>query len=111
MRGRVVTAGAVVVVLAAVAGGGAAWATAGGGDDTPLTGSTLDKASAAALAQTGGGRVTEAEAGDEGAAYSVEVRRSDGSTVEVSLDEHFNVTSQESDEDGTGEDSAGASDN
>jgi hypothetical protein len=103
-----VAAGA--VVLAGLAGGGAAWATAGGTDGTPLSGSDLDQATSAALAQTGGGKVIEAEAGDDGAAFSIEVRRTDGSTVEVSLDKHFNVLGQESDDDGAGDESSGASD-
>ena len=60
----------------ALIGGGTAIAVAGGvgDDDTPLTGTTLDKAVAAALEETGGGTVTETEAGDDGAAYSVEVQ-------------------------------------
>ena len=49
--------------------GGAGYAVAGGADDdatdTPITGSALDKASAAALEHTGEGRVTETEVGDE----------------------------------------------
>jgi len=72
----------------------------GGDDDQPITGSALDEASAAALEHTGGGTVTETEAGDDGAAYSVEVRLGDGSQVEVNLDENFNVIGQEADDDG-----------
>jgi hypothetical protein len=88
----------------AVIGGGAGIAIgASAGDDEPLTGSALDRASAAALAHTGGGEVIETEVGDGGAAYGVEVRLDDGSTVEVSLDSNFNVTGQEADDDGSGE--------
>jgi hypothetical protein len=96
-------------LVAALAGGGAAWATAGGGDDAErLTGEPLRKASAAALAHLGGGTVTEAEIGDDGAAYGVEVRLDDGSTVEVNLDESFKVIGQEADDDGANdEDGAG----
>ena len=39
-----------------------------------------------ALEHTGGGTVTESEIGDDGAAYSVEVRLADGSQVEVNLE-------------------------
>ena len=84
----------------AVIGGGTGIAIANGsGDESPLTGSTLDRASAAALAHTGGGTVIESEVGDGGGAYSVEIRRDDGSVVEVTLDERFNVVGQEADED------------
>ena len=91
--------GAGVVLLAALAGGSAAWATAGGDDET-LTGSTLERASAAALRHTGGGSVTEAEVGDDGAAYEVEVRLGDGRQVELELGADFTVLGQAADDDG-----------
>lgn len=88
-------------LVACALGAGAGVALAGGGDsDTPLTGSTLDEAKAAALAYTGGGTVTETEVGDDGATYGVEVRLDDGSQVEVNLDENFAVIGQEADDDG-----------
>jgi uncharacterized membrane protein YkoI len=99
MRARTklaVAAGAVAVVLAA--GVGAAIA-AGGDDDTPLTGSALEHATAAALDHVGGGTVLETEAGDDGAAYGVEIRREDGTVVEVSLDADFEVVGTEADDD------------
>jgi hypothetical protein len=90
------------VVAVALVGGGTAIALAGGvgDDDKPLTGTTLDRAVAAALEATGGGTVTETEGGDDGAAYGVEVRLEDGSQVEVNLDENFNVIGQAADDDG-----------
>jgi uncharacterized membrane protein YkoI len=91
---------ALVLALGAVSAGIAVAAGAGGGDDKPLTGSTLAKAKAAALEHTGGGTVTETEVGDDGAAYGVEVRLADGSQVEVSLDENFEVINQATDDDG-----------
>jgi hypothetical protein len=93
---------ALVLVLAAVSAG-IAIAAAGGGDEQPLTGSTLDRATAAALEHTGGGTVTETESGDDGAAYGVEVRLADGSQVEVNLDENFKVIGEEADDDGPNE--------
>lgn len=72
-------------------------------DDNPLTGDTRERATAAAPQHTGDGRVIETEIGDDGAAYSVEVRRPDGSVVEVNLDESFRVTGQEADDDRSGE--------
>lgn len=65
--------------------------------DQPLTGTDLDQAKAAALEFTGGGTVTEAEAGDDGAAYGVEVRKDDGTHVGVRLDETFTVIGSEVD--------------
>ena len=85
--------------LAAAIAAGTAAAAAGGDDDQELTGATRDRAVAAALAATGGGTVVETEAGDDGAAYGVEVRLDDGRQVEVNLDESFKVIRQEPDED------------
>jgi hypothetical protein len=95
--------GAGVVLAAALAGGSAAWATAGGGADEPLTGSTLARASAAALWHTGGGAVTEAEVGDGGAAYEVEVRLADGRQVEIDLGADFRVLGEATGDDGSGD--------
>jgi len=83
---------------------------AGGGDEKPLTGSALDKATAAALEHAGGGTVVETEVGDDGAAYGVEIRRADGSQVEVELDENFDVIGQEADDEKAGEDEGNDSD-
>jgi hypothetical protein len=96
-------AGTAVAVAVLGIGTGVAMAVGGGDDDTPLTGSTLDRATAAALEATGGGTVTETEVGDDGAAYGVEVRLDDGTQVEVNLDEHFEVIGQEQDDDGAGD--------
>jgi uncharacterized membrane protein YkoI len=68
-------------------------------DDAPLTGETRDRAVAAAVAHVGGGEVTETELGDDGAAYGIEVRRPDGTQVEVNLDRNYTVTSTEVDDD------------
>ena len=105
MRKRLVAIGAVVVALGAVSGG---VAIAAGGDDdateTPITGTDLQKASAAALAHTDGGRVTGTEVGDEESYYEVEVTLDGGGQVDVQLDKSFNVVSFEGDRDGSGED-------
>ena len=81
---------------------------AGGADDdatdTPITGSALDQASAAALEHTGEGRVTETEVGDEESYYEVEVTLDDGSQVDVQLDEDFNVVGDEADDDSSEDD-------
>jgi uncharacterized membrane protein YkoI len=95
----------------ALVGGGAgvAIATGAGDRDRPLTGSTLDRARAAALESTGGGSVTETEAGDDGAAYGVEVRLGDGRVVEVRLDANLQVLGHEAD-DGGSDDQDGSTD-
>ena len=67
--------------------------------DTPLSGTDLDRAVAAALDHTGGGEVTETELGDDGAAYGVEIRLADGSQVEVNLDTDFTVIGSAPDDD------------
>ena len=83
--------------------GGVAAAAADADSDQELTGSTRDRAVKAALAAPGGGTVLETEAGDDGAAYGVEIRLADGRQVEVNLDQSFKVTGQEADEDKPGE--------
>ena len=65
---------------------------------SPISGSALDKASAAALEATGGGQVSETETGDEESYYEVEVTRDDGSQVDVQLDRGFNVVGSEGDD-------------
>jgi hypothetical protein len=97
-----------VVLLAGVLSAGIAIAAAGG-DEQPLTGSTLEQATDAALAHTGGGMVVETETGDDSAAYSVEVQLADGRQVEVSLNADFEVIGSEADDD-SGPDDDGAGD-
>jgi uncharacterized membrane protein YkoI len=58
---------------------------------TPITGGPLQRAKAAALDATGGGRVTATEVRDEEGYYEVEVTRSDGSQVDVHLDRNYNL--------------------
>ncbi len=79
-------------------------------EDEGLTGAALDQATRAALQHTGGGKVVETEVGDDGAAYGVEIRLSDGRVVEVSLDADFRVVAQEDDDAAEGDDGAGDGD-
>ena len=84
----------VIAVSGAVAGGvGVGLAAAATRPDTeqPITGDALDRASAAALAHTGGGRVTGTEIGDEESYYEVEVTLTDGRQVDIQLDQDFQV--------------------
>jgi uncharacterized membrane protein YkoI len=88
---------AVVALVLAVAAISAGIAVGAGGrdDEKPIEGAALARASAAALAHTGGGRVTETEAGDEEGRYEVEVTLADGSEVDVHLDRDFAVLGDE----------------
>lgn len=88
-------------VLVAASGVGVAVATGDG--DEPITGAALQQAKEAALAETGGGEVTETEVGDEESLYEVEVTLDNGTQVDVQLDENFNVVGTET-EDGAEED-------
>ena len=96
-----------LTTVAALAAGGTAIAAGTGDDDAtdrPISGSALEKASAAALEHTGEGRVTETEVGDEESYYEVEVTLDDGSQVDVQLDEDFNVVGDEADDESEADD-------
>ncbi|MFG2000726.1 hypothetical protein ACGFNU_16435 [Spirillospora sp. NPDC048911] len=105
-RSRWITAALLAVALTCA--GAAITAATAGDTERPITGAAYAKATRAALAHTGGGRVTGTEAGDEDSHYEVEVTLSDGSQVDVQLDRGFGVvgskTDHESpnDRDGTG---------
>ena len=109
LKGMLVLAAA---LIALVAGGAAIATAAGGGDDEGrwddageaaeqvTDPAALDRAGSAALEAAGGGTVTEVERADEGrSGYEVEVKRDDGSFVEVTLDEQFGEVSVEDDDD------------
>jgi uncharacterized membrane protein YkoI len=88
-----------MTAVAALAAGGTAIAAGGRDDDAterPISGDALEKAKAAALADTPG-RVTGTEVGDEESYYEVEVTRPDGSQVDVQLDRDFRVVSSATD--------------
>jgi hypothetical protein len=107
-RTKLVVGGlAAAAVIAVGAGAGVA---SGGDDNNPLTGGAYSRATAAALAHLGGGTVVETEVGDGGAAYEVEVRRDDGSVVEVELDKNFDVIGSEGDDGSSDEVEGGVDD-
>ena len=104
-RKKIIAIGASVLALGA---GGAAVASATGvvGEDaneTPISGSALEQASAAALAETGQGTVSDTEVGDEESMYEVEVTLDNGDERDVQLDENFNVVGGETDAAGSAE--------
>ncbi len=91
-----------VAMLVALGGAGIAYAANGTDSEEQLTGPDAEKAKSAAIAEVGGGTVTGVEREDDGStgAFEVEVKREDGSQVEVHLDGELNVVGQEADEDG-----------
>jgi hypothetical protein len=110
MNGRIkkgIVAGAAVLALGA---GGTAIAGVAGSDDNggtgddgegrAITGPALDKASRIAIDHVGGGTVTATELQDEEGYYEIEVKREDGSQVDVHLDSHFNVLDSSGDRGG-----------
>jgi hypothetical protein len=92
------------LAVAGVVGGAGAVMASGADDDAPLTGEQRDKAVAAAKAHVGDGDVTDTEVGDDGAAYGVEIRKPDGSQVEVNLDRDYRVTGTEANDDSEADD-------
>ena len=104
MRRRIAFIVAGVAALAAFALGGAAIANAtqgteGDEEEQGLSGQVAERAKEAALKETGGGSVTEMERdAEDGRIYQVEIRKADGSTVDVDLDASFKVV--ETDVDG-----------
>ena len=100
---------AVTACVAALGGGGAAIASATGAgplgeeNEKPIEGPALEQASAAALAHTGQGSVSDTEIGDEESYYEVEVTLDDGSQTDVQLDRDFNVVGASADKGGEDE--------
>jgi uncharacterized membrane protein YkoI len=99
---RTLVIAAAVAMLVALGGAGIAYANGSGDSEEQLTGPDAENAKSAAIAAVGGGTVTDVER-DDGTGtggFEVEVKRDDGSQVEVHLDRELNVVGQEADEDG-----------
>jgi uncharacterized membrane protein YkoI len=100
MNKRAAVGAAGLGLAAALAAGGVA--VAGNGDDGPsshrYTQKQADAATKAALQATHGGTVNSVEGDSEnGATYEVEVTKPDGDTVDVRLDENYQVVIIEGD--------------
>ncbi|WP_051973324.1 PepSY domain-containing protein [Cryobacterium sp. MLB-32] len=93
MNTKIVAIAIGAALVAALAGAGIALAVTNLSDDNDtLTGDTLQRASAAALAETGAGTVTSAERTDDGGPeYNLEVRLENGDEVDVELNGSFDV--------------------
>ena len=98
---RTLVIAAALAMLVALGGAGIAYAN-GGDSEEQLTGPDAQKAKSAAIAAVGGGTVSEVERDDGNGTgvFEVEVKREDGSQVEVHLDGDLNVVGQQADEDG-----------
>lgn len=98
MNKRTVVIGVGAAVAALVAIGGVAVATGGDDGDETVTGLQAERATVAALEATSGGTANSVERdGENGATWEVEVTRPDGSTVDVRLDENYQLVVIESD--------------
>jgi uncharacterized membrane protein YkoI len=82
----------------------------GADSEEGLAGPEAQKAKSAAIAAVGGGTLTELERDDgddeygTSGVYEVEVKREDGTQLEVHLDGDYDVVGQEADEDGSNDD-------
>jgi uncharacterized membrane protein YkoI len=97
-RMKIVLVAAAAAVAAGVAAAGVATAADAATDDSAdvaISGTDLERASEAALAETGGGEVVDSEAEDEENGYEVEVNLDDGRQIEVQLDADFAVVSSD----------------
>jgi uncharacterized membrane protein YkoI len=97
-RMKIVLGAAAAAVAAGVAAAGVATAADTATDDSAdvaISGTDLERASEAALAETGGGEVVDSEAEDEENGYEVEVNLDDGRQIEVQLDADFAVVSSD----------------
>ena len=99
------------MAAALVIAGGAGIAQAVSGSEEQVTGPNAKRAAEAALEAAGGGTVLEIEHqdGDGAGVYEVEVRREDGSQVEIHLDAGFAPVGSAADDD-SGSESDGADD-
>jgi uncharacterized membrane protein YkoI len=103
-RVKIVIGTAAAAVITGVAAAGVAGAADSGGDDVAdvadvsISGTDLERASDAALAETGGGEVVDSEVEENG--YEVEVNLDDGRQMEVQLDADFAVVSSDQNEEG-----------
>ncbi len=105
MRKRVMVGTAVAGAALAATGGGVAAATSGddGAASHQYTEEEAAAATRAALEATGGGTANSVETDNEnGATYEVEVTKPDGNTVDVRLDESYEVVIIEGDSDSGG---------
>ena len=103
-RTKIAIGAGAIVALSAAGTGVAISSDDDDGTEVPITGAALEQATEAALLATGGGTVVETEQGDEESFYEVEVRKPDGTSVDVQLDEDFQVVEITGDDDSVEDD-------
>ena len=103
-RKYLIIGGSVLAIAAAGTGAAFATGTVGGDDEGSLSGPAADRATAAALEITHGGTANAVERDSEnGATYEVEVTKPDGKTVDVRLDENYDLVVVEGDSEPAGD--------
>lgn len=98
MRKKLIIGLAAAFLIAGIAGGTAV--LAGGGDDGEETasGAETDRAKDAALLITGGGKASAVERDNyQGATWEVEVTKTDGTTVDVYIDDNYKLVTTDGD--------------
>ena len=99
---KYVIVGGAILALAA-GGAGTAIATGGSDEGGGATGPGADQATAAALNMNPGSHANSVERDSEnGATWEVEVAKSDGSTVDVRLDQSYKLVVAEADSEDQG---------
>jgi hypothetical protein len=105
MRKRVVLGITAGVATVALTGGAVAFATSD--SDENVTGPRADRAVEAALAATGRGTANSVELDSENATWEVEVTKSNGDTVDVRLDDAYELVVIEGDTESSDSNDAG----
>jgi uncharacterized membrane protein YkoI len=86
-----------VTLVAALGAGSVLWAGAANAD-VDVSGSDRDRVGNAAVQAVGGGTLLDVETSDDaGEAYEAEVRKADGTEVDVALDKDLKVVTQQPD--------------
>ncbi len=97
----IVTTLAAVTAAAVIGVGGVVWSSSANAD---VSGGERDRVATAAVKAVGGTAVDVETSDDAGEAYEVEVRKDDGTEVDVALDKDLNVVTQQA---GTDDDADG----
>ena len=85
-----------IAAIAVLAVGGTIWSASA---DNDVKGDERNRVATAATGAVGGGEAVDVETSDDlGEAYEVEVRRADGSEIDVTLDENLKVVGKDVDD-------------
>ncbi|MFW6869071.1 PepSY domain-containing protein [Nocardioides sp. CPCC 206347] len=93
-----------IAAVAVLAVGGTVWTASA---DNDVKGDERDRVASAATGAVGGGEAVDVETSDDqGEAYEVEVRRTDGSEIDVTLDKDLKVIGKDADDADDADDAA-----